>query len=136
MSTQQYGPARITTNLDVQIQKIQGMNYPNRVFGKVWTDLEHAVHVEYGTKHMTPRAMIRQSLPAIKAYAEAEWAYRTQNGLLTPLGLKAWADDVLRMAKEEIEKNTPYGDWIANPPEDPDRKHLQDSWQIQEAELS
>jgi hypothetical protein len=136
MSTQQYGPARITTNLDVQIQRIAGLNYPNRVFGKVWTDLEHAIHVEYGTKYMTPRAMIRQSLPAIKAYGEQLWLERTATGLLTPLGLKQWADDVLVMAKEEIEKNTPLGDWEANPPKDSDRKHLQESWQIQEAELS
>jgi len=135
MTVRKHGPAGLVTNADAMIQKIQGLNYPSRVVGKVWTDLEHAPHVEYGTHKMSPRAMIRQSIPAIKAYGAQLWAERTRAGLLTPLDLKRWADDVLVMAKEEIEHNTPPGDWVAHPPKDPDRKHLQESWQIEEARL-
>jgi hypothetical protein len=122
MSTRQYGPARITTNLDAVIQKYQGTTYPTRIFGSVWTEVEYAIFLEFGTSRMAPRAMIRRSLPAIKAYMESEW--KKLRTLPTPLELQALVDRVLVYARAEIAQNTPVKSG-----------RLRDSWKVNKAKM-
>lgn len=122
MTVYKHGPVSVTTNLDVAIQRIQGLNYPSGIFGKVWTDVEYALFVEFGTAKMAPLAMVRDSLPAIKGYLEQE--LKQLRALPTPLELKALVDKVLVFAREEIARNTPVRSG-----------RLRASWKIEEAKL-
>lgn len=71
---------------------------------------------------MAPRAMIRRSIPAIKAFFEVE--FRKFKSLPTPLELQALADRVLEFARAEIAQNTPV-----------QSGNLKDSWQIEPAKM-
>lgn len=120
-TSRNYGPARITTNADVMIQRIEGLKYPDHVFGRVWTDVEYAVFQEYGTSKMAPAAMIRQSIPAIRSYMEQEW--KAMTGLPTQRDLEDLVNRVLKFARDEISKNSPVAEGT-----------LRDSWKIEEAQ--
>lgn len=132
-TTRKYGRVTVNTNIEAVIQRIEGTNYPSRIFGAVWTDVKYAIFLEFGTSKMAPRAMIRESLPLIKEYMAKEW--KSLRPLPTPIEVQALVDRVLVFARDLIAKNTPVGVWDESAPANKDRKHLRDQWYIKDAQM-
>lgn len=120
--SRRYGRVSVNTNIDAVIQRIQGSNYPQGIYGAVWSDVEYAVYQEFGTSKMAPAFMIRRSIPAIQDFMAAE--FRKLRQLPTPLEMQAMVDRVLVFAREEIARNTRVR-----------TGRLRRSWQIQKARM-
>lgn len=122
MAARKVGNVTITSNFDAVIQTIQGGPAFRSISAEVWTETEYAIYVEFGTVHMTPRAMIRRSIPAIQARFEAE--LKKIGPLPTPIQLLAAVDRTMVFARETIQANTPV-----------DTGALRDSYQITKAKI-
>lgn len=97
----------------------------------VISNLEYAIYVEFGTKHMAPRAMIRNSMPAIKAYISQQFEKELSGHIGKPTFQKrffAWRAGMIQYALDVIRDNTPRSNIEIKPYQDP--VHLQDSWTI------
>lgn len=124
MSKYKNSVATIRSNVDDSLGELhdflQVLDY-TKVRAEVWTEVEYAIFVEYGTYKMSPRAMIRKSIPDIEQKFGELWAK------LPPIFTKADIDrlfaDTIAFAKERIAHNTPVksGD-------------LKNSWKVTEVE--
>jgi len=73
--------------------------------GEIWTEVEYAIFVEFGTYKMLPRAMIRKSIPAIEAYFEEQW--QALPAMFTRGQFEAMVERVMLFALAKISGNTP-----------------------------
>jgi hypothetical protein len=100
------GHVEITSTVDSLLAEVDAAaNLPSRIWGSVYSELHYAVYVEFGTAYMLPKAMIRNSLPAIEAKFVAEWQALpippTRQQLLDLV------DRVVAFALAEIKARTP-----------------------------
>lgn len=121
-----YGAAKVTSNVDGYLAELEQMlaaiNY-TAVRAEVWTDVEYAVFVEFGTYRMTPRAMVRTAIPDIeKKFNEGWMALPTP---FTKADVEKLFKDTIDFARVEIAKRTPRKSGT-----------LQDSWKASEVEFS
>lgn len=124
--TTSYGTAKVTSNVDGHIAELEEMlaaiNY-TAVRAEVWTEVEYAVFVEFGTYRMAPRAMVRTAIPDIeKKFNEGWMALPTP---FTKADVEKLFKDTIDFAKVEITKRTPRKSGT-----------LQDSWEASEVEFS
>lgn len=115
----QYGRVSITSNVDTFLKQFD-TSLPNSIQASVWTQIEYAVFVEFGTYKMEPRAMIRTSVPAIEAKMIELW--QALPFPPTEQDLLKMVQTTIEFALEEIKRNTPRKSGT-----------LQDSWKKEDA---
>ena len=124
--TTNYGTAKVTSNTEAHMAELEEMlaaiNY-TAVRAEVWTDVEYAVFVEFGTYRMDPKAMVRTAIPDIeKKFNEGWMALPTP---FTKADVEKLFKDTIDFAKVEIAKRTPRKSGT-----------LQDSWKVSEVEFT
>lgn len=116
---QKIGKVSINSNVETFLKQFdQGL--PEHIRAEVFTKIEYAVFVEFGTYKMEPRAMVRDSIPAIEAKLTDEWQALAFPP--TEQSLIAMVQRVVEFALEEIRRNTPRKSGT-----------LQDSWEKEDA---
>lgn len=124
MSKYKNSVATVTSNIDENMQELaqflDTLNY-TAVRATVWTDVEYAIFVEFGTVKMTPRAMIRKSIPDIEKRFGELWI--AMPAMFSKADVDKLFTDIIEFARERISQNTPVksGD-------------LKASWKVTEVE--
>lgn len=124
MSKHKNSVATVTSNLDENMaelnQFLATLEYTS-VRATVWTEIEYAIFVEFGTVNMDPRAMVRKSIPDIeKKFLELWQAMPT---MFKKSDVDNLFTKTIEFARERIAENTPVksGD-------------LKESWKVTEVE--
>lgn len=108
----------VIKELEDFVKKFNGSS----IKASLWSEVLYAKYVEEGTYKMAPRAMVRQSMPAIEAYFEAEWAKMPFP--FKDSDLRALWNRTIEFAKAEISKRTPVKTGV-----------LKSSWQTTKARI-
>lgn len=121
---QKYGSVSINSNTDQNMgeleQFLKTLGF-TKVRAEVWTDIEYAVFVEFGTFKMTPRAMVRQSIPEIENFFADEWVKLPV--IFTKADIDSLFSRTVEFAKERIREKTPVK-----------TEDLKKSWKVSEVE--
>lgn len=105
-TSRKYGKVTVRSNVQAVLQELaKAQNLPDAIRASIYSELEYAVFVEFGTYKMRPRAMLRRALPAI----EAEFARRWKSLPVPPSlsDLLSLVDDVVDYGIDAIRNNTP-----------------------------
>lgn len=139
---QEFGSAgfkvRYTSRIDELIKELRGIVIAFKsaedgpLLFRIWSDIEYAIYVEFGTYKMAPRAMIRSSMDEVRDYCakqyQTEIANRIVDGTLTEKAFFAFRAGVIQFALDRIRNKTPRrtAEQRIADGDNPDAPHLQD----------
>lgn len=116
---------KVKTNMDGVIRELDEFLKQHdgvMIKASVWSEVEYAKFVEFGTYKMVPKAMIRKAMPAIEDFFLREW--KTMPFPFKESDLRALWNKTIEFAQQEISRYTPVKTGV-----------LKESWKITKARI-